>query len=101
MPFAFAGALDGHVEHIFDEHGISCLKYNSRTIFWTFPLLVDLIKTLLEILVPWGSPCDVLFQLVITNLLKRSPILQRNRRSIENFFLDIFFAPMLKTWSLL
>ena len=26
IPFAFAGALARHVEHSFDEHGISCLR---------------------------------------------------------------------------
>ena len=38
----------------FDEHGMSCLKYNSRTIFCTFPFLEDLTNTLLETFAAWG-----------------------------------------------
>jgi hypothetical protein len=32
----------------FEEQGISCLKYSSRTIFWTLPLFVERMKTLLD-----------------------------------------------------
>lgn len=48
FPFASAGAYDAHIEQSFEEQGMSCLRYSSRTIFWTFPLFVDLTKTLLE-----------------------------------------------------
>ena len=50
MPFAFAGAFDKQAVHNLDEHGMSCLRYNSLTIFCTLPFFVDLTKTLLEIL---------------------------------------------------
>lgn len=48
LPLASAGAYAGQIEHNWEEHGISCLRYNSRTIFWTLPLFVDLMKTLLD-----------------------------------------------------
>ncbi len=44
---------------------MSCLRYNSRTIFWTFPLLVDLTKILLEIFEACGSEAKDLLRLVI------------------------------------
>jgi hypothetical protein len=50
IPLASLGALDRQLVHSFEEHGISCLRYSSRTIFWTLPLFVDLTNTLLEIL---------------------------------------------------
>ena len=48
-PLASLGAVFRHDIHSFEEHGISCRKYNSRTIFWTLPLFVDRTYTLLEI----------------------------------------------------
>lgn len=54
FPLASTGAIDGHIEHRFDEHGISCLRYSSRTIFCTFPLFVDLTKILLVTFSAWG-----------------------------------------------
>ena len=65
IPLAFAGAFAKHAKHSFDEHGISCRKYNSVTIFWTFPFFVDLTKTLLEMLDAWRSLFIPLFKLVI------------------------------------
>jgi len=44
---------------------MSCLRYNSRTIFWTFPLLVDLTKILLEIFEACGSEAKDLLRLVM------------------------------------
>ena len=67
-PLAFAGAFLRHAEHNFDEHGISCLRYSSLTIFWTLPFLVDLTKTLLEILEAFGSACSCRFRLVMSYL---------------------------------
>jgi hypothetical protein len=58
--------MEGHWEHILEEHGMSCRRYSSRTIFWTLPLFVDLTKTLLEILAPWGPLAADLFRLVIS-----------------------------------
>lgn len=40
-PLASLGAFFRHSVHSLDEQGISCRKYNSRTIFWTFPAFVD------------------------------------------------------------
>ena len=57
-PFASAGAFAKHAEHSLDEHGISCLRYSSLTIFCTFPDLVDLTNTLLEIFEAYGSASD-------------------------------------------
>ena len=57
-PFASAGALAKHAEHSLEEHGMSCLKYSSLTIFCTFPLFVDLTKTLLEIFEAYESASD-------------------------------------------
>ena len=57
-PFASAGALAKQIEHSFEEHGMSCRKYSSRTIFCTFPLLVDLTKTLLEMFELYGSASE-------------------------------------------
>lgn len=54
-PFASAGAFAKHAEHSLDEHGMFCLRYSSLTIFCTFPLLVDLTNTLLEIFEAYGS----------------------------------------------
>ena len=47
FPLASTGAVDGHIGHSFDEQGMSCRRYSSRTIFCTFPLFVDLTKILL------------------------------------------------------
>ena len=57
-PFASAGAFAKHAEHSLDEHGMSCLRYSSLTIFCTFPLLVDLTNTLLEIFEAYGSASE-------------------------------------------
>lgn len=57
-PFASAGAFAEHAEHNRDEHGISCLRYSSLTIFCTFPLFVDLTKTLLEMFEAYESASD-------------------------------------------
>lgn len=54
LPFASAGAYAGHIVQSWEEQGISCLKYCSRTIFCTFPLFVDLMKTLLEMFAACG-----------------------------------------------
>ncbi len=43
---------------------MSCLRYSSLTIFCTFPLFVDLTKTLLEMFEAYGSASDR-FKLVI------------------------------------
>lgn len=57
-PFASAGAFAKHAEQSLDEHGMSRLRYNSLTIFCTFPLLVDLTNTLLEMFEAYGSASD-------------------------------------------
>ena len=57
-PFASAGAFAKHAEQSLEEHGMSCLRYSSLTIFCTFPLLVDLTNTLLEIFEAYGSASD-------------------------------------------
>lgn len=54
-PFASAGAFAKHAEQSLDEHGMSRLRYSSLTIFCTFPLLVDLTNTLLEMFEAYGS----------------------------------------------
>ena len=57
-PLASAGAFAKQAEHSLEEQGMSCLRYNSLTIFCTFPLLVDLTNTLLEIFEAYGSASD-------------------------------------------
>lgn len=65
-PLAFAGALAKQVEQIFDEHGISCLRYSSLTIFWTLPFFIDRTKILLATFEARGSRSFCLFKLVIS-----------------------------------
>lgn len=64
-PFASAGAFAKHPEHSLDEHGMSRLRYSSLTIFCTFPLLVDLTNTLLEMLEAYGSANDRLRLVIV------------------------------------
>ena len=69
IPFASAGAFAEHAEQSLDEHGISRLRYSSLTIFCTFPLLVDLTNTLLEMFEANGSACDRLRLVIAANRL--------------------------------
>jgi hypothetical protein len=55
---ASAGAVAGQIRQSFDEHGMSLRRYCSLTIFWTLPLLVDRMKTLLVMFAAVrGSAC--------------------------------------------
>lgn len=65
FPLASCGAFFRHDEHNLEEHGISCLRYSSLVIFCTFPLFVDLTKTLLDIFEALGSAFKDLLRLVI------------------------------------
>ena len=60
-----AGADARHSEHILEEHGMSCLRYSSRTIFCTFPLFVVLTKTFEEIFEAWPAVSADRLRLVI------------------------------------
>ena len=82
---ASAGALDRQTEHSLDEHGISCLKYNSLTIFWTLPFFVDLTRTLLDIFAAWGSVARVLLRLVMIDAplsLNKPPVLYTKDKNL-------------------
>lgn len=85
-PFASAGASARHAEHSLDEHGMSCLRYSSLTIFCTLPFLVDLTNTLLEMFEAYGSASDRL-RLVITANRLSDQIIFRNCSA--KFFLDV------------
>ena len=76
-PFASAGAFAKHAEHSLDEHGMSCLRYSSLTIFCTFPLLVDLTNTLLEMFEAYGSASERL-RLVIAAVQRSNVGVFRN-----------------------
>jgi len=65
FPLASRGAFFRQIVQSLEEQGISCRRYNSRTIFWTFPLFVDLTNTLFEICDAYGSDARDLFRLVI------------------------------------
>jgi hypothetical protein len=54
-PAASLGAVVRQVVQSFEEQGMSCRRYCSRTIFCTLPLFVERTKTLLEILEERGS----------------------------------------------
>ena len=69
LPPASLGAVAKQPVHNFDEQGISCRKYNSRTIFWTFPAFVDLTNTLLEIVEAYGSEANDLLRLVMLAII--------------------------------
>jgi hypothetical protein len=65
LPLASAGAVDGHFGQSFEEQGMSCRRYCSLTIFCTFPLFVDLMKTLLVMFAARGSEARLRFRLFI------------------------------------
>jgi hypothetical protein len=48
---------------------MSCRRYSSRTIFWTFPLFVDLTKTLLDMFEAYGSEAKDLLRLVMVAVM--------------------------------
>ncbi len=77
-PFASAGAFAKHAEHNLDEHGISRLRYNSLTIFCTFPLLVDLTNTLLEMFEVYGSASDRLRLVIAAIQLSDKQVFQES-----------------------
>ena len=83
-PFASAGAFAKHAEHSLDEHGISCLRYSSLTIFCTFPDLVDLTNTLLEIFEAYGSASDRLRLVMAAILFSDTAICQFRPRSLPS-----------------
>ena len=64
-PAAFLGADLRHVWQRLEEHGISCRRYTSRTIFCTLPLLVDRTYTLLDMFWAKGSAPAVRLRLAI------------------------------------
>lgn len=65
MPLASLGAMVRHLLQSLDEHGMSWRRYTSRTIFWTFPFLVDRTKVLLEMLLAKGSASAERLRLVM------------------------------------
>jgi hypothetical protein len=65
LPWASEGAVAGHFGHSFEEQGISCRRYCSLTTFCTFPLFVDLMKTLLVMFAARGSEAKLRFKLFI------------------------------------
>lgn len=95
-PFASAGALAKHTEHSLDEHGMSRLRYNSLTIFCTFPLLVDLTNTLLEMLEAYGSASDRLRLVIAASRLFDIKMSARNFSPNSS---KKFLVPSLKSQS--
>jgi hypothetical protein len=89
LPPASLGAVAKQLVHSFDEQGISCRKYNSRTIFWTFPLFVDLTNTLLEMVEAYGSEAIDLLRLVMVAIIlsrmytRRSVTMRLKFRSVN------------------
>jgi hypothetical protein len=65
LPLASEGAVAGHFGHSFEEQGMSCRRYCSLTTFCTFPLFVDLMKTLLVMFAARGSEARLRFKLFI------------------------------------
>jgi len=80
---------------------MSCLRYSSRTIFWTFPLFVDLTKTLLETFWACGFEEKSLRKLFILSAREQPPsrlqvllAFAADQTSALLFFSDRIFNPV-------